>query len=268
MRRVCQTAVLSCFLGVGLGFLPASLPSRFPLPKRGPSLVRRQASRTTDPEIRAFEHFPEPHDPKDRARTDGTVPRNDGRRNDGHLQPRSTGPDGRRTSRPMGHRFDRTRRKTKHNEWKVAPKTGKTKQTRNTKEWRPSPLGPTGWIVVVQERIPETVTIFHDNHEVLHTLANTGVAGARTPPGAYRIDEKLAFQVMRGTFPNGLRYAVPVHDIWYFHGGDALHGYPRAAYGFPQSNGCVEIPPQAALRLFPMLPVGAEVEVIGPLQKP
>jgi len=123
--------------------------------------------------------------------------------------------------------------------------------------------GP-AWLVVVRERLPETVTVYHLGRVVLHTLANTGVSGAQTPPGIYRIYEKLAFQIMRGTFPDGLRYAVPVYHIWYFYGGDALHGYPRAAYGFPQSNGCVEIPPADAARLFPLLPIGAEVEVIGP----
>ena len=32
----------------------------------------------------------------------------------------------------------------------------------------------------------------------------------------------------------------------YFNGGDAVHGYPRASYGFPQSNGCVELPIETA----------------------
>lgn len=121
-----------------------------------------------------------------------------------------------------------------------------------------------GWLVVVREHLPETVTVYHDGREILHTLANTGVPGAQTPPGIYHVYEKLAFQIMRGQFPDGATYAVPVYHIWYFYGGDALHGYPRAAYGFPQSNGCVEIPPPLAARLFPLMPVGAEVEVFGP----
>jgi lipoprotein-anchoring transpeptidase ErfK/SrfK len=47
----------------------------------------------------------------------------------------------------------------------------------------------------------------------------------------------------------------------YFNGGDAVHGYPRAAYGFPQSNGCVELPIETAQTVFGMLSIGDIVEV-------
>lgn len=44
-------------------------------------------------------------------------------------------------------------------------------------------------------------------------------------------------------------------------GGDAVHGYPRASYGFPQSNGCVELPIETAHRVFDRLAIGDVVWV-------
>jgi hypothetical protein len=118
------------------------------------------------------------------------------------------------------------------------------------------------WLVVVREALPESASVYEDGRLVVRTAANTGVEGAQTPLGVFFVYEKLRFQVMRGVDVNGSRYADPVHDIWYFDGGDAFHGFVRAAYGFPQSNGCVEVPPTVAASLFPRMPVGTEVDVI------
>ena len=51
--------------------------------------------------------------------------------------------------------------------------------------------------------------------------------------------------------------------LWvsYFNGGDALHYYARGSYGFPQSNGCVEMPESAAATIWPYTPIGALVDV-------
>ena len=41
---------------------------------------------------------------------------------------------------------------------------------------------------------------------------------------------------MSGTNPDGSHYIDPgIPDVSYFNGGDALHGFIRASYGFPQS---------------------------------
>ncbi len=48
---------------------------------------------------------------------------------------------------------------------------------------------------------------------------------------------------MVGTDPDGYHYDVTgVPWVAYFNGGDAVHGYWRYGYGYPQSNGCVELP--------------------------
>ncbi len=49
----------------------------------------------------------------------------------------------------------------------------------------------------------------------------------------------------------------------YFNGGDAVHGFPRASYGFPQSNGCVELPIGTAAQVYPLLAIGDLVIVSG-----
>ena len=50
--------------------------------------------------------------------------------------------------------------------------------------------------------------------------------------------------------------------VSYFNGGDALHGYIRASYGFPQSLGCVEMTYANAETMFPLTPLGTLVTVL------
>ena len=52
-------------------------------------------------------------------------------------------------------------------------------------------------------------------------------------------------------------YADPgIPWVSYFNGGDALHGFIRASYGFPQSHGCVEMPYSEAAQVWPYTPIG------------
>jgi len=70
---------------------------------------------------------------------------------------------------------------------------------------------------------------------------------------------------MKGTNPDGSHYDDPnVPYASYFNGGDALHGFIRATYGSPQSNGCVEMPYADAALVWPLTPIGTLVTVIGP----
>ena len=50
-------------------------------------------------------------------------------------------------------------------------------------------------------------------------------------------------------------------EVSYFNGGDALHGFIRASYGFPQSLGCVEMPYSEAAQVYPYTPIGTLVDV-------
>jgi peptidoglycan hydrolase-like protein with peptidoglycan-binding domain len=114
---------------------------------------------------------------------------------------------------------------------------------------------------IASERLPETLTIWHDGRKVFSSPANTGIGVAPTALGTYPVYEKLQFQIMQGTNPDGSHYADPVSWVSYFNGGDAVHYFARGSYGSPQSLGCVELPYTAAKRAYPYLPYGTLVTV-------
>jgi hypothetical protein len=116
--------------------------------------------------------------------------------------------------------------------------------------------------VTVSESIPETLEVHQGNHVVITTPANTGVAGAETELGTFPIYARYVSTTMSGTNPDGSHYEDPgVPWVNYFNGGDAVHGFPRASYGFPQSNGCVELPIGTAAQVYPLLAIGDLVVV-------
>jgi peptidoglycan hydrolase-like protein with peptidoglycan-binding domain len=110
---------------------------------------------------------------------------------------------------------------------------------------------------------PETLTIWHDGREVLSSEANTGIPAAPTVDGTFPVYLRLPFQIMKGTNPDGSKYADPVSWISYFNGGDAVHYFVRYSYGFPQSLGCVELPETAAKTAYGYLTYGSLVTVAG-----
>lgn len=117
---------------------------------------------------------------------------------------------------------------------------------------------------VVSEGSPETLTVWHDGHDVMQSPANTGIAAVGgTAQGTYPVYERLPYQVMQGTNPDGSHYSDPVRYVSYFNGGDAVHYFPRATYGFPQSLGCVELPLSEAAKAYPYLTYGTLVDVTG-----
>ncbi len=122
---------------------------------------------------------------------------------------------------------------------------------------------PYTW-VTVSESEPETLEVHRGHHVALSTPANTGVPGAETPQGIFPIFARDISTTMSGTDVDGTKYVVPdVPWVNYFSGGDAVHGYPRASYGSPQSNGCVELPIETAQAVYGMLALGDIVEVTG-----
>jgi hypothetical protein len=147
--------------------------------------------------------------------------------------------------------------------------------------------------------IPERLSVWTPSQGwVWHTRVNTGVLGA-TPNGTWPIYQRLPSTTMRGVFPvpvSPLTYAalkgqqvpqwagstflqparglVKGHPVrwqpysdpgikWvnYFDDGRGIHYYPRAAYGFPQSAGCVEEPLESARIAYGLLHYGVPVTV-------
>jgi peptidoglycan hydrolase-like protein with peptidoglycan-binding domain len=106
---------------------------------------------------------------------------------------------------------------------------------------------PYGYVYVSQS-LPESATVYQNGAEVYKTVANTGVAAAQTAVGTFPVYARYTVTTMSGTNPDASNY-------------DALHGYPRASYGFPQSDGCVEMPIANAAVVFPLTPLGTLVTV-------
>src|SRR6266571_3189070 len=111
---------------------------------------------------------------------------------------------------------------------------------------------------------PETLTIWHNGHVVFRNLANTGIPAAPTADGTAPVYLRYRFQIMKGTNPDGTKYADPVQFVAYFRSGEAVHYFPRASYGFPQSLGCVELPLGPAAKAWPFLTYGSLVTVSPP----
>jgi hypothetical protein len=116
---------------------------------------------------------------------------------------------------------------------------------------------------IVSQSAPERLTIWHDGHVVLRSPANTGIPQAPTADGTFPVYRRYRFQIMRGINPDGRSYADPVSFVSYFNGGDAVHYFPRGAYGFQQSLGCVELPYTAAEQAWRYLTDGSLVTVSG-----
>ena len=114
---------------------------------------------------------------------------------------------------------------------------------------------------IASKASPETLTIWHDGRRVFSSLANTGIPVSPTVDGTFPVYDKLPFQIMSGTNPDGSHYADPVEWVSYFNGGDAVHYFDRGSYGWPQSLGCVELPYDAAKEAYPYLPYGTLVTV-------
>jgi hypothetical protein len=117
--------------------------------------------------------------------------------------------------------------------------------------------------VYVQTGIPEYLSLWRDGAVVFTSLVNTGIPEAPTALGTYPVYARYTVTTMSGTNPDGSHYSDPgIPWVSYFNGGDALHGFLRADYGFPQSLGCVEMPYSSAATLFPFTPLGTLVSIL------
>ncbi|HEV3281816.1 MAG TPA: L,D-transpeptidase family protein [Acidimicrobiales bacterium] len=116
--------------------------------------------------------------------------------------------------------------------------------------------------VYVDKSLPQTVTVYSNGAPVYSTRANTGVAAAPTASGTFPVYVRYRVTTMSGTNPDGSKYSDPgIPWVSYFNGGDALHGFVRGGYGYPQSDGCVEMPPANAAVVYPLTPIGTLVTV-------
>jgi lipoprotein-anchoring transpeptidase ErfK/SrfK len=117
--------------------------------------------------------------------------------------------------------------------------------------------------VYVSKALPETLTLWENGKRVLSAAVNTGISVEPTANGTYPMYLRTPYMIMRGYNPNGSYYADPTWWDSYFNGGDAVHGFIRAAFGYPQSLGCVELPPDTAKKVYSVTAIGDLVTVTG-----
>ena len=109
----------------------------------------------------------------------------------------------------------------------------------------------------------QNLSLWHNGKDVITgTPVNTGISSRPTAPGTFPVYSHLRVTTMSGTNPDGSQYDDPgIQFVSYFNGGDALHAFTRAQYGFPQSLGCVEMPLGPAGTVWPYTPIGTIVHV-------
>jgi peptidoglycan hydrolase-like protein with peptidoglycan-binding domain len=116
--------------------------------------------------------------------------------------------------------------------------------------------------VEVSTSVPETLRVWSGGKIVYRCLANTGIPSRPTATGTYPVYERFVSTTMSGTNPDGSHYSDPgVPYVSYFNGGDAVHGFLRSQYGYPQSLGCVELTYSDAAIVFRYDTIGTLVTV-------
>jgi peptidoglycan hydrolase-like protein with peptidoglycan-binding domain len=116
--------------------------------------------------------------------------------------------------------------------------------------------------VYVHAEAPESLTLWSGGRTVLTSPSNTGIPESPTQHGTFAVFEHIPVGTMSGTNPDGSHYHDPgIRYISYFNGGDAIHEFPRASYGTPQSLGCVELPLSRAAEVWPYTPIGTLVTI-------
>jgi hypothetical protein len=122
---------------------------------------------------------------------------------------------------------------------------------------------PAGYsYVYVHRHVPQSLNLWHNGQVLLSSPGNTGVPAAPTQLGTFPVFEHISVGTMSGTNPDGSHYNDPgIRYISYFNHGDAIHAFNRSSFGTPQSLGCVELPLDAAAKVWPYTPIGTLVTI-------
>jgi len=123
---------------------------------------------------------------------------------------------------------------------------------------------PYSYVQVTKDSVPERLQVWQAGTIVFSGPSNTGIKQAPTTDGTYPIYLRFLSQTMTGKNPDGTKYSdAGIPFINYFNGSDAVHGFNRSQYGFPQSVGCVELPVSAARTVWSLVHYGTLVTVSG-----
>jgi hypothetical protein len=113
----------------------------------------------------------------------------------------------------------------------------------------------------------EHLILYHNGQVAITSPVNTGIPASPTVDGTYPVYLRYTVTQMIGTNPDGSPYDDTVYWVSYFNGGDAVHAFPRAGYGWYQSLGCVELPTygSTAEDVWNLITYGTLVTVTGPV---
>jgi hypothetical protein len=121
--------------------------------------------------------------------------------------------------------------------------------------------------VHVSQAGSEHLVLYHNGHVAITSPVNTGIAASPTVDGTFPVYLRYQVTQMQGNNPDGSPYDDTVYWVSYFNGGDAVHAFPRASYGWYQSLGCVELPTagSTAEHVWNLITYGTLVTVSGPV---
>jgi hypothetical protein len=113
----------------------------------------------------------------------------------------------------------------------------------------------------------EHLVLYHNGRVAIRSAVNTGIAASPTADGTFPVYLRYTVTQMIGTNPDGTPYDDTVYWVSYFNGGDAVHAFPRASYGWYQSLGCVELPNYGSVAedVWNLITYGTLVTVTGPV---
>ncbi|MDO8504492.1 MAG: L,D-transpeptidase family protein [Candidatus Liptonbacteria bacterium] len=119
---------------------------------------------------------------------------------------------------------------------------------------------------IVVERSTQKLYAYDGEELFMETSISTGIELTPTPRGTFTIFKKTPSRYMQGPIP-GLSekyYDLPgvPWNLYFTSGGAVIHGaYWHDNFGRQSSNGCVNLPPEQAKKLYLWADVGARVTV-------
>jgi hypothetical protein len=124
----------------------------------------------------------------------------------------------------------------------------------------------TGTKQIIVNRADQMLYAYDEDRLFMKLQISTGLELSPTPAGEFTIFKKTPSRYMQGPVP-GLTFkyydlpGVP-WNLYFTHGGAVIHGtYWHNKFGNQYSNGCVNLPPDAARKLYMWADIGTRVIV-------
>ncbi|MFA6050447.1 MAG: L,D-transpeptidase family protein [Candidatus Paceibacterota bacterium] len=119
---------------------------------------------------------------------------------------------------------------------------------------------------IVIDRSEQMLYAYDKDTLFMQTTISTGVEFAPTPHGTFNIYRMTPSRYMQGPIPgaSSAYYDLPgvPWNLYFTSKGDVIHGaYWHNKFGSPQSQGCVNLPPDQAKKLYMWADIGTTVIV-------